>query len=377
MRIALFTPYSPSIGGGSVQLRSHIEQMEGLDIQWNYLSASPVVGNAWRWLGKPFTSTDFASDICARTGLLPGSTASARELVKQIDADLYWVVAHYEGISVADELLRQGKPIHLTVHDEPLAMIIRSRRYRLLYPMISRVFRRVLRGAKSVDVTSWNMRDYFNQEYGLNSFALYRSVSQLPRLNFATRNNELRVGHIGSLYQSDPFRRFVDACREHAKRQNLRLKIVRIGNSPEMGKIAAENPGIFESCGELEEPNALPILANCDFLYAMYPAGQRYRGFRRMSLPIKLSTYIQAQRPIFAHTPEDSSMAQVVTKYGVGYVCSSNDPSKIEQSIETILRAAVTKERFEIFRMNLMGDGQVRKLRNALMAGDFRQNSDH
>ncbi len=273
MRIALFTPYSPAIGGGSVQLRSHIEQMEGLDIRWYYLAGSPAGGDSWRWLGKPFTPAQFSSDIFSRTGFLPGSTAPARELVKQIEADLYWVVAHYEGISVADELLRQGKPVHLTVHDEPLAMIIRSRRYRVLYPLLSRVFRRVLLGAKSVDVTSWKMRDYFNQKYDLNCFALYRSVPQLAQLNSLPESNELRVGHIGSLYHTDPFRRFLSACRAYAEEKNRRLKIVRVGNSPEMDEIAQENPDVIETHGELGEPEALPLLSNCDFVYAMYPAG--------------------------------------------------------------------------------------------------------
>jgi hypothetical protein len=275
-------------------------------------------------------------------------------------------VAHYEGISVADELLRQGKPVHLTVHDEPLAMIIRSRRYRVLYPLVSRVFRRVLLGAKSVDVTSWKMRDYFNQKYNLNCFALYRSVSQLPRLDSSPVTNELRVGHIGSLYHSDPFRRFVTACREYAARKNRRLKIVRVGNSPEMDKVAEENPDVIETRGELSEPEALPLLSNCDFVYAMYPAGYRYKGFRRLSLPIKLSTYIQAQRPIFAHTPGDSSMAQVITQYGVGRVCSSNDPAEIKQGIEAMLRSPVTREQFEILRSDLMGYAQVQNLRRAL-----------
>ncbi len=127
MRIALFTPFSPDIGGGSVQLRSHIQQMKGLDVEWHYLSQAPATGSGFRWLGKPLTPAQFASDISARTGL-PGSTARVQELIKQIDADLYWVVAHYEGISVAAGLLAQGKRVHLTVHDEPLAMIIRSRR---------------------------------------------------------------------------------------------------------------------------------------------------------------------------------------------------------------------------------------------------------
>ncbi len=137
MRIALFTPYSPEIGGGSVQLRSHIAQMADLEIAWSYLAEAAVPRSRWQWLGKPLTLVEFASDLSARTGFLPGSTARVRELVKHFDADLYWIVAHQEGISVAAELLEQGKRVHLTVHDEPLAMIIRSRRYRALYPLVS------------------------------------------------------------------------------------------------------------------------------------------------------------------------------------------------------------------------------------------------
>jgi hypothetical protein len=89
MRIALFTPYSPEIGGGSVQLRSHIQQMKGLDVRWNYLAKAPVAGPGQRWLGKPLTPLQFGSDILTRTGL-PGSSARVKELVKELDAELYW-----------------------------------------------------------------------------------------------------------------------------------------------------------------------------------------------------------------------------------------------------------------------------------------------
>ena len=340
--------------------------MEGLDIRWHYLSGSPVAADSWRWLGKPFTPAQFVSDISARSGFLPGSTARARQLVKQMDADLYWVVAHYEGISIAEELLRQGKSLHLTVHDEPLAMVIRSRRYRVLYPLVSRVFKRVLLGAKSVDVTSWGMRDYFIQKFDLKCFALYRSIAQLPQLKFSGDPNILRVGHIGSLYHPNPFRRFVKACRECAEGQNRELRVMRVGISPEMDRIANENPEVFENCGEMEEQNALPILANCDFLYAMYPAGYRYEGFRRLSLPIKLSTYVQAQRPIFAHTPEDSGLAKVVSEYKVGCTCASDDHAELKKKIGTILRSPVKREQFETLRNELMAARQVEQLRKAL-----------
>jgi hypothetical protein len=366
MRIALFTPFSPEIGGGSVQLRSHIAQMAGLDIAWNYLAEEAVPGDRRRWLGKPLPPSEFAADIFARTGFLPGSTASVRALVKEMDADLYWVVAHYEGISVAAELLAQGKTVHLTVHDEPLAMIIRSRRFWGLYPLIGPLFKKVLLGAKSVDVTSWGMRDLFNHEFGLNCFALYRSLSELPHVKFAPEPAVLRVGHIGSLYHPEPFRQFVKACLGYAAEQKRALKILRIGESSNMNKVSEEYPELFESLGDLEESAAIPILANCDFFYAMYPDGFRYKGFRRTSLPIKLSTYIQAQRPIFAHTPDDSNMAKVVRKYGVGTVCTSQEEMELRRSIREFMSLGIGWKQFEAARSDLMGKAQVEQLRMAL-----------
>jgi hypothetical protein len=366
MRIALFTPYSPEIGGGSVQLRSHLAQMPDLNVEWYYLSAASVRGDHRHWIGKTLSPGQFAADLSARTGFLPGSTRPVRDIVRRMDADLYWVVAHYEGISVADELLSMGKPVHLTVHDEPLAMLIRSRRFRPLWPLMSLTFPRVLRGARSVDVTSTNMRDYFKQKYNVDSFALYKYLAELPAMKFHLSENTLTVGHIGSLYQADPFRKFVLACRSYAARQNRSLKIVRIGDSSEMDKIAAENLATFENHGELLEKDALPVLATCDFVYAMYPHGYRFQGFRRTSLPIKLSTYIQAQRPIFAHTPPDSGLAQLICKYAVGTVCSSQSVDAIQQAIQAILQAEITRHHFEALRRDLMGPNQLFLLNNAL-----------
>jgi glycosyltransferase involved in cell wall biosynthesis len=366
MRIALFTPYSPEIGGGSVQLRSHLAQLPDLDVDWYYLSKSPVPGEHRHWLGQPISPLQFATDLSTRSGFLPGSTKPVRGIVRQLDADLYWVIAHYEGIAVAAELLSMGKPVHLTVHDEPLAMLIRSRRYRPLLPLMSLIFPRVLRGARSVDVTSTAMLDYFKRKYRVNCFALYKYLPELPSVNFHLCEKTLTVGHIGSLYHPEPFRKFIQACRNYAATKSRDLKIVRIGASPEMERIASENLATFENHGELPEQDALPVLARCDFVYAMYPQGLRFRGFRRTSLPIKLSTYIQAQRPIFAHTPTDSGLAQLVVKHGVGTVCSSNSEPEIRGSIDKLLRAQIGRENFEEIRKDLMGSEQILQLRRAL-----------
>jgi hypothetical protein len=366
MRIALFTPYSPEIGGGSVQLRSHVAQLPQLRMNWYYLAPSRAPGAGRHWLGKPLSPLQFAADLCARSGFLPTSTLPVRNIVAQIDADLYWVVAHYEGISVADELISAGKHVHLTVHDEPLAMLLRSRRFRALWPLMSLVFPRVLRGARSVDVTSTKMRDYFNQKYGVDCFALYKFLPELPIVTPQLVKETLTVGHIGSLYHPDAFRRFLLAARNYAAAKNRSLRIVRIGESPEMSKIASENLAQFENHGELLEQDALPVLAKCDFVYAMYPEAFRFKGFRRTSLPIKLSTYIQAQRPIFAQTPLDSGLAQLIAKHAVGVVCSSDRESDIQIAIEQIVAAKTTRENFESIRSDIMGSHQLEQLRDAL-----------
>ena len=366
MRIALFTSHSPDMGGGSVQLRGHLECLPELNVQWFYLADRPTTRENCHWLGKPFSGLQLYSDFAARTRFLPGSRDRARQIAEKLDADLSWIVAHYEGISVADELLRAGRPVHLTIHDEPLAMLIRSRRYRPLWPLLRPTFARVLRGAQSVDVTSTKMRDYLNEKYGVNCFALYKYLPDLPVMPALVPGKTMRIGHIGSLYHTEPFRRFVLACREFASRQGRSVTIVRIGTSPEMDRIVSKNLVSFENHGELVEREALSILATCDFSYVMYPDGFRFRDFRRFSLPIKLSTYIQAQRPIFAHTPLNSGLAELVSKFKVGVVCPSGNARGIQQALNSLLTANIGREPFESLRSELMGFGQIQKLRLAL-----------
>lgn len=366
MRIILFTPYSPQIGGGSVQLRSHLAQLPELDVDWYYLSNAPVGDERRQWLGKQLSPGQFAADLTARSGFLPGSTKLVRDIVSRMQADLYWVVAHYEGISAAAELLSLGKPVHLTVHDEPLAMLIRSRRFCPLLPLMALAFPQVLRGAQSVDVTSTAMRDHFNRKYGVDCFALYQYLPELPDVHSQLSPSNLTIGHIGSLYHPDPFRQFLLAARHYATKQNRSLKVVRIGSSPEIDQIAAENLASFENHGELLEKDALAVLATCDLVYAMYPPGFRYQGFRRTSLPIKLSTYIQAQRPIFAHTPPDSGLARLISKHKTGTVCPSNRTDEIEASLDELLTCKIDRNDFESLRQDLMGKNQLDQLREAL-----------
>jgi len=104
----------------------------------------------------------------------------------------------------------------------------------------------------------------------------------------------------------------------------------------------------------------------------MYPARGKYELFRRTSLPIKVSTYVQAQRPIFAHTPADSTLACVVTKYKLGAVCMAGIENDIAGDIRTLLRHPVPRENFVRAASDLMGSAQVQQLGAALRGEDWR-----
>ena len=364
MRIALITPFPPDIGGGSAQLRCHLRDLPDLDVEWNYLATKPSVAanQKWKWLGERLSFRELIGDLSARTGLLPGSKSRVRRVVEQIQADLYWVVGHYEGICIAAELCDQGKPVHLTIHDDPFGTWRRSDRFRWFQPLLRATYLKVLRRARSIDVTSWGMRNLYREKYGVNCFSVYLQVLALPRLSVAPDASNLTIGHIGTLYDVEPFRRFLNACKQIAAEEKRRLRVVRIGASPELNEIANENPEIFESHGDLSEDTAVPLLAACDLLYAMYPHGPKYELFRRTSLPIKLSTYVQAQRPIFAHSPPDSGLARIVGPAGVGSVCSSEDDRGIALEIRSTIHTTIPPASFETLRRELMGPDQVRQL---------------
>jgi hypothetical protein len=215
------------------------------------------------------------------------------------------------------------------------------------------------------------MRNRYRQEYGVKCFSVYLHVPKLPQLAVASRDrSRITVGHIGSLYQPEPFRRCIGSLRQIASQQKRALRIVRIGSSPEIDQCATNDATLYDAHGDQSEQAALPLLASCDFLYAMYPPGKKYELFRRTSLPIKLSTYVQAQRPIFAHTPRDSTLARAVAAYGVGRVCESQDQKEIGKHIEEVLKMEVSRDRFELLRNELMGFDQVKQLGAALRGED-------
>jgi glycosyltransferase involved in cell wall biosynthesis len=371
MRIALFTPFSPDIGGGSVQLRSLLPGLGEFDIDWYYLASEKAASGVGTWLGPQLMGGPLLQDLNRASRLwLRGTSKRIREIAAHMDADLYWIVAMNEGVLVGLELSATGKPVHLTVHDDPVSVFQRSTRYRALSPFMARSFSCLMRSARSVDVISNGMRDFYRERFGVQPVVVYRYVQSLPRFKDRVINRDvIRVGHIGIIYSANQFREFVEALQAHGRSLGVSIKLVKIGRSREFEKVQKDYPELVEDLGDLPEKAAIEDLSKCNFLYCMYPESPRYEVFRRTSQPMKLSTYVQAQRPIFAHTPEDSSLAAAVRKYRIGSVCTSSDRQGIEVALKAFQRLEeVPHERFEQARAELLGFAQLRELKNTLMS---------
>ncbi len=105
----------------------------------------------------------------------------------------------------------------------------------------------------------------------------------------------------------------------------------------------------------------------------MYLPGKRFELFRKASLPVRLSTYLQAQRPVFAHTPADSTLARIVGPFNVGKLRVSNQQYDIEQSTLELLNSPIPPANFESLRQQLMASAQVQQLQAALRGENWQQ----
>jgi glycosyltransferase involved in cell wall biosynthesis len=369
MRIALFTPFSPDLGGGSIQLKSLLPQLAEFEINWYYLASAKAPSGVGIWLGKQLMGGPLLKDVSRSSRMwLRGTSKRIREIAAEMNADLYWIVAMNEGVLVGLELSASGKPVHLTIHDDPVSVFHRSIRYRFLSSLMAKSFSRLLRSVKSVDVISSGMRDFYRERFAIESLVVYRYVQALPRLkDRAFDTKVLRVGHIGIVYSAKQLKEFVEALRSHGRNLGVPIKLVKIGRSREFEKVQQAYPDLVEDLGELSEKEAIEELSKCNFLYSMYPDASRFEVFRRTSQPMKLSTYIQAQRPIFAHTPEDSTLAAAVRKYRIGSVCPASDRQGIQVGLEALAQLEeIPRERFEQARSELLGIAQVKNLEGML-----------
>jgi glycosyltransferase involved in cell wall biosynthesis len=377
-KVALFTDFNPTSGGGAAILRNLLKRFNNVQVQWFYTSSTtidlPGTTRIARLSGKSNPVGDLVDFYRLWSGRREKELIEMAKPILAASADVHWVVAHGEGIGLGIILktLEPEIPLHVTVHDDPEhGLLKRSRRYRLLAHLVHKPMKELMTRADSVDVISRLMREYYHKQFGVKSEVVHICVDRLPKLApFVKKDHQLKIGHIGSIYSHDQFAKFLQGVAVYALKKGLKPVLKLIGKqSWPAGRFAGKlSPGASVNLlGEMREEHAIAQLSDCDFVYAAYPFNNAARVFRQTSLPTKLSTYVQAQRPIFAHTTMDSTLANAVIEFQAGIVCPHSGVDAIAHHIEIIESLKISRENFEVFRDRLFGAHNVSRLENLLL----------
>lgn len=376
-RVCLFTSFHPDLGGGgSACLQSVIPRFTRVEVRWLYLGESDAAFPNTRRVGAPLFGGRFLTDMLRAPFLWSGwQSPKLRHIVNALvgeRADAFWFVAMNEGILAGNALMDHRRvPLHVSVQDDQAEAICRrSRRYRWLESLALRAWQRLLNRAGSVDVISSGMQRHYREQRQLDSFVFHPHVPSLLPPPGPLDDSELHIGHLGTLYSEAEILAFMQGAGVAARQLGRRLRLTFIGgNRIDPARHASLLPPDtrIEVSPSLDEGLALQRLSSCHLLYTMYPFEERCRVFRMTSLPTKLSSYIRLQRPVFAHTPEDSTLADMVQRHSIGRVCSSLDPAIIAEAVQAALPCPPDSAAFERMRAAEYGADHVTRLEDALL----------
>jgi glycosyltransferase involved in cell wall biosynthesis len=334
--LALLTDYPPdTAGGGAVILRSLLGPEERSRLVWmsptppsDPAAAGPNVvtlrsGSAGRGRRSVGRDSTIHAGALAREALDQAKARGARAI---------WVVMHNAAVAIAARLIRRGGlPVHLTVHDDPaFANALRSKRYLALVPWIERDFAFAMKHATSIDVIGRGMAERYRLRYGVESAIVHRALEGpvAPGGPYDRERLGLRVGVLGSTYAYDQLPLLAHAVELASKQLGVKPRLLIMGRSyGDRLKAEVGDAVDVEVTGHVSEADAVPLLRDCFALYLNYPFGRRDAVLRQTSFPTKLSTYIQAARPLLLHVPPDSSVMPLVGPDGFATAWPSLDPA--------------------------------------------------
>jgi len=373
--VVLFSNFRPDIGGGGVILRTQIARLQGWKVLWAYLGdgACDYKEVPTECLGAPFVGGALIADLVRSpflwSGCLRRPVVELAQRLAAFEPDVFWIVAMNEGTLVVPELKRlTNRPVHVSVQDDQeKGMFGRMARYWWMARLARTPLARALRHSDSVDVVSEGMRRYYEAEFAVSSRVTHLIMDSFQaRGRIVEVDGVIKIGHIGTLYDEGVGIQFGRALRAFARKSEKRVKWRMIGLAPKFRRLRTLYPDLIEDLGNMPESAAVDLLQDCDVVYAMYPFASNAKVFRQTSFPTKLSTYLQCGRPILAHTPEDSTLAQFVDEYKLGMVCRSLNVDAIVQDLDAACRLEIPSDRFATAAKVAFGPANSKVIQDSL-----------
>jgi hypothetical protein len=344
--LLLLTDFSPDAqGGGAVILRSLLTEDDRRRIVWVTLSHHCSAENPEV---VSLASSSHRSLMRDATLRAPSLRRAVRRIMVDRGAAAAWIVAHGPAAHVGLGLLGTGVPAHVTVHDDP-AYLWLTRRYVLLAPLLGRDLRSLLRRGRSLDVVSREMADHYRRIHDGDITVVHRGLPDSVVPSPVYDRDEVAVAVLGSTYGLSEVK-VLGRALELVGRQlgvPVRLTVIGGGDRRRVNR-ALPRALTVDLPGHLDEQSGIARLRKSFLLYLSYPFRRRGKMLRTMSFPTKLSTYVQAARPILMHMPADNTVAFLGETAPYATSWSSLAPDEGAEIIAGLWRQERMRETFHI-----------------------------
>ena len=211
------------------------------------------------------------------------------------------------------------------------------------------------------------MGERYRRRYGVESVAYFPYISTLPYIPARAVDGKLCAGFLGTLYTPREPKAFAKGFAIAAKRMRLKPEwhFWGLGARQQSWARKLSVPTIFHPfTPEAELPQAM---SQVDFIYINYPFDMSSNVFRQTSHNAKLSSSLKVQRPIFAHTPIPSSLADFVSDCGIGIVSPTLDKKILAQQLQVMLSAQIPPQNYVDARTRWYGEENLQRLEDALL----------
>ncbi len=254
-----------------------------------------------------------------------------------------------------------GLPLIVNVHDDPVNRLRVKGHPAWFLRWYEKQFAKTLKSALRVGVISDYMGEVYQQRYGVRTTTLYIGVEAQKCLQPRCPSAEGArvILSLGSQNSAENWNLLIEAVQLlNAQAGEQKYRILHIGKlSPTLAR-----PPEVEVTGWLPDEDFLRELDRADicFLNASFAPEQAEVG--RLSFPLKIHSYIQAQRPMLALGPSDSAVVRFVREHQAGEICCQpdagalaaavqalcSDPERCRRALEGVakLRQSFNRERF-------------------------------
>ena len=208
----------------------------------------------------------------------------------------------------------------------------------------------IMKGAAGIVVPNEVLRDDLQERFGVEATVIHNSFDMSPYETTAADANipgpsgEVSVVYTGAVYHAHfgAFRNLMTAIKK-LERRDVRLHLYTNQPDESLERENVRGPIVRHPQRSMTEMPQVQMKA--DILFLPLAFDSPYPDLVRTSATTKLGEYLAARRPVLVHAPRDSFISRYFRKHECGIVVDENDPGRLAEAIELVLRDSTLRNR--------------------------------